>query len=191
VVLAGSLTEPEADSPPSSPYAAAKLAASAYARMFHHLYGTPIVIVRPFMTYGPRQDPEKLIPYVILTVLQGSRPKLGSGEWKADWVYVDDVIDGFIEAARTPNVDGSSIDLGSGTLVSARSIVAELVELIDPRIEPEWAALPDRPSERIRVADVDDAYAKLGWRASVSLREGLERTIAWYRAREGGRQRSN
>src|SRR5262245_45538890 len=108
LVLLGSLTEPTpgpGEVVPGSPYAAAKWASSAYGRMFHRLYKTPVVIVRPFMTYGPGQDTGKLIPYVILSLLKEEAPKLSSGQWQADWIYVDDVIDGLLAAAQSPALE--------------------------------------------------------------------------------------
>jgi UDP-glucose 4-epimerase len=184
VVLTGSLTEPRSSGDevvPSSPYAAAKWASTAYARMFHALYGTPAVIVRPFMAYGPGQSPEKLVPHVILSLLRGVSPKLASGRWSADWIYVDDVIDGFVLAARRAGIDGKTIDLGSGALTSTRELALKLVARIDPRAEPQFGALPDRPAEEVRIADVAFAKAVLGWEPRTSLDRGLEQTIAWYR----------
>ena len=103
VLLAGSLTEPDdaGSAPvPTSPYSAAKWAASGYGRMFAALYGLEAVILRPFMAYGPGQKPEKLIPYVIGSCLQGRAPRLSSGRQRSDWIFVDDVIDGMLAAAR-------------------------------------------------------------------------------------------
>ena len=123
IVLTGSLTEPvpgETEPAPQSPYAAAKWAAVGYGRMFHSLYRTPAVILRPFMVYGPAQAASKFIPSVTLSLLRGEAPKVSSGRWKADWVYVGDVIEGFLAAAITSGIDGKSIDLGTGSLVSIR-----------------------------------------------------------------------
>jgi len=184
LVVTGSLTEPRSelgDTVPSSPYAAAKWASSAYARMFHKLYGTPVVILRPFMAYGPNQHPDKLVPHVILSLLRGSAPDLASGRWSADWIYVDDVIDGFVLATARPGIDGMDLDLGSGVLTSIRNLVGKLVEKIDPAARPCFGAVPDRPGEQVRSADVDAAKTHLGFVARTSLDEGLDRTIAWYR----------
>jgi UDP-glucose 4-epimerase len=184
VVLAASLTEPVrggSEITPSSPYAAAKWASGAYARMFHDLYNTPVVLVRPFMTYGPAQDERKLIPYVILSLLKGTAPKLTSGQQQIDWIYVDDAMDGFLAAAKAPNIEGQTIDVGSGELVSIRKVVDQLVKIVDTRVEPLFGALPDRPSERVRVANITDAYAKLGWKPRTPLAEGLARTVDWHR----------
>jgi UDP-glucose 4-epimerase len=184
VVLAASLTEPIPDhieATPGSPYAAAKWASSAYGRMFCKLYGLPVVIVRPFMTYGPGQDVRKLIPYVTLSLLRGQTPKLSSGNWDADWIYVDDVINGLLAAAQVPAIPKSTIDLGSGTLVSIRMIVQHLVNLTGARTAPLFGALADRPLEQVRMADLTYASKTLGWRPSVPLLEGLERTVDWCR----------
>ena len=184
-IMAASLEEPQtgaADSIPSTPYAAAKWASSSYARMFHRLYGTPIVLTRPMMTYGPGQKPHKLIPYVTCALLRGEAPKLSSGNRTADWVYVDDVVDGMLAAAVTPDIDGSSIDLGSGTLVSIRDVVLQLAEIIGSKVAPELGSLPDRPMEKVRIADIDEAFKKLAWKQRTSLRAGLQQTVEWYRS---------
>lgn len=184
ILLTGSSMEPELghmDSVLGSPYAAAKWASTAYGRMFHRLYQAPVVIVRPFMTYGPSQNVSKLIPYVTLSLSREEPPKLSNGLWQADWVYVDDVIDGFMAAAHSPNVDGCIIDLGSGSLVSIREVVQQITRLINSRVEPLFGALPDRPLEQVRVADQAYAYAKLGWKPKTSLDEGLRYTVDWYR----------
>jgi nucleoside-diphosphate-sugar epimerase len=184
IVLAGSLTEPEpghTDAAPGSPYAAAKWASSTYGRMFHALYRTPVVITRPFMTYGPRQDRRKFIPYIMLSLLQGEAPKLSSGQWQTDWIYVDDVVDGLLAAAQVPDVEGCAIDLGSGTLVSMRAVVQHIVDLVGSRAEPLFGALPDRPLEPVRIADTASAYALMGWKPTTPLEEGLKRTLDWYK----------
>jgi nucleoside-diphosphate-sugar epimerase len=135
------------------------------------------------MTYGPGQHPTKIVPYVIDSLLQGKSPSLSSGLWSADWVYVDDVIDGFISAATRPGIDGSVIDLGSGTLTSIRDVVDSIVQIITPPVEPKFGALPDRPGEQMRVADTDHARTTLAWGASTSLDEGLAATVRWHQTK--------
>ena len=184
IILAASLTEPQPEQSevtPGSPYAAAKWASGAYARMFHKLYGLPVVLLRPFMTYGPGQDERKLIPHVILSLLQRRAPELSSGEQRIDWVYVDDVTDGFIAAASAPDIEGQTIDLGSGTLVSIHAVVDQLVDLIGADVEPLFGVVRDRPCEPVRVADMADAFTKLGWKPQMTLKLGLAHTTDWYR----------
>jgi nucleoside-diphosphate-sugar epimerase len=184
VILTGSLAEPEVEngeSFPSAPYAAAKWASSGYARMFHALYKLPVCIARVFMVYGPGQmDLTKLIPYVTLSLLQGKTPKISSGERLVDWIYVSDVVDGFLALARASDVDGATLDVGSGSLVSIREIVRQLELLINGEVNAEFGALPDRPLEPTRLAKTAETFARMGWKPQVSLRDGLERTVAWY-----------
>jgi nucleoside-diphosphate-sugar epimerase len=189
VVLVGSLEEPTAGArtiTPASPYGAAKLGMAAYGGMFHRLFRTPVVILRTYMTYGPGQPTWKLIPSTILALLQGRAPRLSSGQRELDWVYVDDVVEAFLRAACLPDLEGETLDLGSGSLVSIRDLVRQIVTLVGAPIEPHFGVLPDRPAEPVRVADVAHAYAKLGWRAAVPLEDGIRRTVAWFRTSPAG-----
>jgi len=184
MMLASSLEEPipgSGEIVPSSPYAAAKWAGGAYARMFHRLYGTAVVMTRPYMVYGPGQRDHKLLPYVILALLRGEAPRLGSGHRGVDWIFVDDVLEGMSAAMLAPNAEGATFDLGTGTLVPIREVVELVVELMGSNAKPLFGALPNRPVEQVRAADVVTPREKLGWKARTSLREGLARTIDWYR----------
>jgi UDP-glucose 4-epimerase len=135
-----------------------------------------------FMVYGPGQmDLTKLIPYVTLSVLQGKTPKISSGERLVDWIYVSDVVNGFLALAQASNVDGATLDLGSGSLVSIREIVQQLTMSIGVGVNAEFGALRDRPLEPTRLARTAETFARIGWKPQVSLQEGLERTVDWYR----------
>jgi nucleoside-diphosphate-sugar epimerase len=185
IVLTGSLAEPEPNQDelfPSCPYAAAKCASSAYSRMFHALYQLPVVNARVFMVYGPGQkDLSKLIPYVILSLLKGKAPKITSGERLIDWIYVNDVVEGFIAMGCASGIEGHTIELGSGKLITIREIVQRIVTLIDTKIEPLFGAIPDRPAEPVRVADIKGANARIGWRPTTNLDKGLMLTVEWFR----------
>jgi nucleoside-diphosphate-sugar epimerase len=185
IILIGSLTEPLPSSPnpiPQAPYAAAKWAASAYGRMFHALHSTPVVILRPFMTYGPGQHPSKLIPSVIRSFLRDAAPKVASGRTKADWIYVSDVIDAFLTASSAPGLNGATLDLGTGNLTTVKSVIAELAATIGTDAIPLFGALPDRPFENETAANTAPAAERLGWRATTSLKDGLRQTVDWYRS---------
>lgn len=188
VVTTASLEEPIPSTGqhpvPNSPYSAAQWAASGYARMFHALYGLPVVGLRPFMTYGPGQKPHKLIPYVTLSLLRGEDPKIGSGARLVDWVYRDDVIHAFLDAALVPSAVGETIDLGSGEAVSIRDVVTDLFCIVGVAGDPPFGASADRPLEGIRIADVDHAERVLGWKASTPLLEGLRHTVDAFRLLE-------
>lgn len=188
IILCGSLTEPDSDNAivaPQAPYAAAKWAAAGYARMFYSLYDTPVVVLRPFMTYGPGQARTKLIPSVTLSLLQREPPRLSSGKYSSDWVYISDIIDAFVAAATRPGIEGMTIDLGTGRLVPMTDIVDRLVTLVGHDVRTEFGALPDRPRENPIPADTSTAAANLGWRARTPLDSGLRKTVAWYRAARG------
>jgi UDP-glucose 4-epimerase len=187
IVLAGSLEEPaeEGTQVCGSPYAASKWAARAYSRMFHTLYGTPVVNARIFMVYGPGQQPYKrLVPYVISSLLSGKAPKLTSGERKVDWIYIDDVIEGLLACARSQDVLGGTVELGSGCLTEVRAVALLIARMMGTEIRPEFGALTDRQMEQVRVADARRTYDQLGWQPRTSLETGLRTTIAWFQARE-------
>jgi UDP-glucose 4-epimerase len=186
MVLAGSLVEPDAGSlenVPSSPYAAAKWASSDYARMFHSLYKLPVAIARIFMVYGPRQQDTKLVPYVITSLLRGEQPRVSSPRRQIDWVYIDDVVRGLIQLGQAPEVDGETVDLGSGTLTSTADLVQRVRRLVDVGIDADFDASRDRPNEPVRVARVSETRRLIGWEPTVDLNSGLAHTVAWFRER--------
>jgi UDP-glucose 4-epimerase len=185
VLFSGSLEDAPVDRPavvPASPYAASKIAAGGYARMFQALFGTASVWVRPFMVYGPgERDLRRLVPYVILSLLKREPPALSTGRRLMDWVYIDDVADAFLAAAVAKGVEGQAIDVGWGSPVAVRSVVERLVQMIDPGVGARFGAIPDRPLEQERIADVASTTARTGWSPCVSLEDGLSRTVEWYR----------
>lgn len=197
LILTGSMEEPrpgQNDLASISPYSISKLASSTYGRMFHALYGLPVVILHLFMVYGPGQrDAQKLIPYVILSLLRNEVPKLASGKREVDWIYVDDVVEGFIRSAQAEGLPGQTIDIGSGTLTPIRQVVEKIVDLVNPRIKPEFGALPDRPYESSRVGDTQRTFQLTGWTCRTGLDEGLKRTALWFRENgpKGGPQENS
>lgn len=176
IVIIGSSNEP-VDQNANSPYAAAKWASSMYSRLYQKLYNLPIVIARTFVAYGPGQPSDKLIPYVLSQMMNGQAPKLSSGAWKTDWIYIDDVVDGLLRCATTPGIEGSTIDIGTGQYASVREIVEKLVTILEPSVTPIFGAVPDRHAEHTPVADTAFAWDKLQWKAGVSLEEGLRKTV--------------
>jgi UDP-glucose 4-epimerase len=186
VVLAGSMEEPDLGDPDAvaqSPYAVAKWGALAYARHLHALHDLPVVHLRVFMVYGPGQlDLRKLVPYVTVSLLRGDAPKLTSGARAVDWIYVDDVVDAFLRAAVAPELEGRSLEIGSGELVTARALSLRLRELVGGDVEPAFGAIADRRLERVRAADPGPAAEVMGWHPQTPLEEGLSRTVDFYRS---------
>ena len=190
LVIAGSMEEPgrgeAATAAPGSPYAAAKWAASSVARLYHALYGLPVAIARLFMVYGPGQrDTTKVVPFVITSLLRGERPPLSTGVRAVDWIHVDDVVRGLTAAAACAGLEGRTVELGSGDLVTIREVVERIVRLMGAAVSPRWGALPDRPLERPVAADVAETRALLGWAPHVTRDDGLTDTIEWYRKTTG------
>ena len=115
----GSMEAPRAQSSdtPTSPYAASKWVGAVYSSLFHTIFGLPTVILRPFFVYGPgRQPAPKLVPYVVQSYLRKDRPRLSSPQRAMDWVFIDDIVDGFLRAACASSAVGCELDLGTGRL---------------------------------------------------------------------------
>ncbi len=165
---------------PTSPYGAGKWAACGYARMYHKLFASPVVILRPAMTYGPGQQ-GNLVPYVARELLAGRSPALSSGERECDWVYSADVADAYIAAGCAAGIEGSTIDIGTGILTSVRGVVNAIAEHTGGPM-PTYGAVAARPMEQTVAVDTEPARALLGWTAKIPLREGLRQTVEWIRA---------
>jgi len=168
----------------ASPYGAAKTAASVYGRLFHRVYGVPVVLVRPILAYGPRQHRSKLIPYVIRCLLRNDAPLLSTGERLCDFVYVHDVIRGFLMAAMSPHAVGATVELGSGRAVRIRDVVETLVTLTGTSARPSFGAQRERTEDHMGSADAETAHRLLGWHPQWSLEAGLMETIDWYKNEE-------
>jgi UDP-glucose 4-epimerase len=185
LIMAGSLEESDPRDVPSSPYAAAKAATRTYARMFHQLYGLPVVMTRIFMTYGPGQSAKKLIAHSIDCMLQGYPLKIASPSRKVDWIYVEDVVQGLLAVAAAPGLEGKSVDLGSGKMVAISDVVRRIQSLINPRATVEFASASKRALEQVRCADSVNTYGLTGWRPTISLDTGLARTVESHTRRNG------
>jgi UDP-glucose 4-epimerase len=166
---------------PISPYSVSKYAGERYCRMFAQGRGWPLVVVRPFNAYGPGQTPDRIIPEVIVRGLRRQRLAMTSGRQTREFNFVEDLADGFVRAGLTPDIDGEVINIGSGVDVSMRELACQILALMGDPIEPEFGALPERPTEIWQMyCDAGKARDLLGWKPSVSLEEGLRRTIDWY-----------
>lgn len=185
IVLAGSLEEPsplDSDAVATSPYAVAKWATTAYARMLHDLWNLPVVTLRLAMIYGPGQrELYKLIPYVIGCLLDGTPPEVTTGTRKVDWLYIDDVVAALLAAALAPGAPGAVLDIGSGSAVAIADVTKLLTQMVSPDIDVHFGTRPDRPRDVDRQADISDAHEVLGWAPEIDLTTGLSRTVRWYR----------
>jgi dTDP-glucose 4,6-dehydratase len=177
--LSGSCTE-NAPLAPSSPYAASKAAADTFVQAYVRTYGVPAVIVRSCNVYGPYQFPEKLIPMAILHALHDEPiPLYGDGTQRRQWLYVSDLCRA-LWLLCTVGEPGRVYHVSSSVEVENRWLVGHLLELLG-KPASLMRSVPDRPGHDRRYALSWDSVRQLGWEPSVSLEEGLERTVAWYR----------
>lgn len=167
---------------PVSPYAVSKYAAERFCRMYHEAHGWPIVCLRPFNAYGPRQSVDRVIPELIVAGLHRVALPMTEGRQTREFTFVDDVADAFVLALTRPGIDGEVLNVCRGEEVSMRDLATTVAALLGTDVEPEFGALPYRPNEIWRmVGDGSRAEALLGWRPTTALVDGLERTIDWYR----------
>ena len=172
---------------PQSPYALSKLIGEQFCRLFWRLYGLETVSLRYFNIFGPRQDPTSqyaaVIPRFITKLLRGERPTIyGDGEQTRDFTFVDNCVQANLLAATAEGVAGEVFNVGAGKQTSVNELFRLIRSLIGiNNIEPLYA--PPRPGDvRHSLADITKARERLGYEPSVSLEEGLERTIAWFRS---------
>jgi NAD dependent epimerase/dehydratase len=171
-----------------SPYSASKIGADKLAESFYCSYELPVVTVRPFNTYGPRQSARAVIPTIITQALAGQAIRLGSLDSVRDFTYVEDTINGFLCAAASNGVEGCTLNLGTGQAIQIGALAEKIIQKTGrhSRIEIDPMRLRPSRSEVMRLlSDNSLAREKLGWMPSVSLDDGLDRTIAWIKANLG------
>lgn len=179
---------------PRSPYSASKASSDHLVRAWHETYGLPVVLTNCSNNYGPYHFPEKLIPVIILNALAGKPlPIYGDGSNVRDWLYVEDHADALLTVLERGAV-GRSYNIGGENERSNLELVETLCGILD-RLSPRSDGKPyagqitfvsDRPGHDARYA-IDPARIReeLGWRPSVTVEEGLERTVRWYLDNEG------
>ncbi len=169
---------------PQSPYSATKIGADALAKSFFNAFDLPVVIARPFNTYGPRQSARAIIPTIISQIAAGRRSvKIGDLSPTRDFNFVTDTCRGFIALGETPGLEGREINIATGTEVSMRHTLDTIARLMEADIE--WVTDPQRlrpsGSEVFRLCGDNTLITSLtSWKPEVSLEEGLRHTIEWF-----------
>ncbi|MBI3320932.1 MAG: SDR family NAD(P)-dependent oxidoreductase [Candidatus Omnitrophica bacterium] len=167
-----------------SPYAASKTGADQLIESLTASWGLPVVTIRPFNTFGPRQSARAIIPTIVTQCLAGQTVRLGNIHPTRDFTYVTDTVEGFVQAASAADVVGRTIHLGSGRETRIEALARLIADLVDKPITIEIDDERLRPAssevERL-VADATLAGTLLGWEPSVPLEEGLGMTIEWIR----------
>lgn len=169
---------------PQSPYSATKIGADALALSFHAAFDLPVVIARPFNTYGPRQSARAIIPTIITQIASGRREiKVGDLTPTRDFNYVADTAAGFIAIAGAEGVEGREINIATGTEVTMQQTLETIADIMNADIT--WVVDPERlrpsASEVRRLCGDSTLIRQLtGWTPQHTLREGLAKTIEWF-----------
>lgn len=165
---------------PTSPYAASKVAADRMAIAHHRTYGTPVAVIRPFNTYGPRHVYD-VIPKFIAKALRGEALTVfGDGTQSRDFTYVDDMIDAFLAMGSHAGAVGEVVHFGCGEATTIADLARAVANAVGGEVRIERAA--PRAAEVSRLCcDASKASSLLGWRPTVSLAEGLARNVSWMR----------
>ena len=171
---------------PQSPYSATKIGADALAESFYNAFDLPVVIVRPFNTYGPRQSARAIIPTIISQIAAGKEViKVGDLSPTRDFTYVTDTARGFLAIAQAPlqNVIGQEINIATNSEITMADTLRTIAELMDwhgrYEVDPERLR-PSRSEVRRLWGDNAKIRNLTDWRPQVDIREGLSRTIAWF-----------
>jgi dTDP-glucose 4,6-dehydratase len=165
-----------------SPYSASKIGADKLAESFARSFDLPVVTVRPFNTFGPRQSTRAVIPTIITQLLDNRRLRLGSLHPRRDFTFVTDTVAGFLRAAEVPDLGWQEINLGTGHDVSVGEVLGLIAGLMgvtaEVTTEPERVRPPNSEVDRLCSAN-GRAAEVLGWAPVVSLEDGLRQTIDW------------
>jgi len=165
-----------------SPYSASKIGADKLAESYYCSYDLPVVTLRPFNTYGPRQSARAVIPTIITQALTSKTVYLGNLDSRRDLTFVSDVVNGFLKVAQTSGIEGETFNLGTGNEVTIRDLAEKILKLIGRSVnivvEPERLRPEKSEVERL-LSDYSHARERLGWEPKISLEEGLKRTINW------------
>ena len=169
-----------------SPYAATKIAADKLCEAFYCSFETPVVVLRPFNTYGPRQSARAIIPTILSELLSGANEvSLGNLHPRRDLTYVGDTVAGFLAAGTQSGLDGQLIQLGTGRAESIRDVFDAAQRAVGKTAKAVTRAERVRPARSevdVLQSDPTLALRLLNWKAKVSLEEGLSATVAWMRS---------
>ena len=170
-----------------SPYSASKIGADKMAESYYRSFDTPVVTVRPFNTFGPRQSARAFIPTIISQALARDTIRLGALDPQRDMTFVSDTVEGFIAAALAPGIEGETINLGTGETHTIGHFASRILELMGASKPIEHDAARVRPSKsevgRL-VSDNGKARERLGWEPRIGVDEGLRRTIEFVSANQ-------
>jgi NAD dependent epimerase/dehydratase len=166
-----------------SPYAATKVAADQLALAFFRSFKTPVVVLRPFNTFGPRQSTRAVLPTILLQLIEGKTElTLGRTDTRRDMTYVSDTVEGFVLAALANGIEGETIQLGTGMMVSIQDMVDVALKITGRHarvVTDERRLRPDASEVLVLLSDPSRAKSLLGWEPRVSFEAGLSMFATW------------
>ena len=166
-----------------SPYSASKIGADKLCEAYFSSFEVPVVTLRPFNTYGPRQSSRAVIPTILVQLLAGATElSLGSLAPRRDLTFVEDTVRGFLAAGTAPSIEGETIQLGTGRAESIKTIVDLAVALTGREVairQDAQRVRPEKSEVMVLQSDPSRAESRLGWKASTSLEDGLRKTMSW------------
>ncbi|MGE0315666.1 MAG: NAD-dependent epimerase/dehydratase family protein [Lautropia sp.] len=164
-----------------SPYGISKVMLEVLTGSLGRLYGANLLNAKIGMVYGPDDPNEKrLVPTVVRALLRGESPMLSSGTRRCDFVYVGDVAEALMRASLAERVDVPSVDIGTGVLTSIRDMTGLICKAVGGARAPTYSGVLDRPNEQERAANIAATQAAIGWSPTVSLTDGIARTVQWH-----------
>lgn len=167
---------------PLGDYAVSKAAATLYCRSEAIQKNLPMITLRVFSPYGPWDDPKRLIPYVISSLLHEKAPVLSRPDSVRDYIYIDDVVDAYLAVTGAPIVPGAIYNVGSGQQTMIGDLVGRIVEVIGAGVSPVWGTREiARPEPTKWVAEINALKSHGQWQPTVTLEDGLQKTIFWMR----------
>jgi len=168
---------------PQSPYAASKIAADSIALSFHHSFGLPVTVCRPFNTFGPRQSDRAVIPALMVQALEKDEIVAGNLSPTRDFTYVSDTVEGFICLAECEACSGEEINLGTGVEISIAELIHKIAGLVGREIRITQSEERVRRAGEVERLCSNNSKARslAGWSPGVSLDEGLRLTLDWIR----------
>jgi len=172
------------DSPqaPNSPYSVSKQAAEKYIFYMWGAYKFPMTVLRPFNTYGRRDNTQYLVERILVQMLRGETVKLGDPTPERDLIYVEDHADAYLACLDNPKAIGEAFNFATGDKITVKALAEKLKELTGFRGEILWNTIPRRPLDiQVMYGDASKAKSVLGWQPKVTLEEGLRRTIDFWR----------
>ena len=171
---------------PETLYGVSKVAQSLLCQRWARLKGRPVTVLRLFSVYGPLEEPTRLVPRLLTSMLDAQPIAMASPVTSRDFIHVDDVVAAMLKVDGLAALSGTVLNLGTGIQTTLAEMVGTLESLAGRPLLAEWNTMPARPWDtETWVADISRLRQALGWTPALSVRDGLAQSIEWFRANRG------